>query len=201
MTQQPLEYGVTYHIYNQGNNGETIFPEERNYKYFMQLYGKYIAPIADTFAYCLLRNHFHFLIRIKDETDLPGFQNLEGLKLKPPYRYFSNFFNAYTKAFNKSYERPGSLFEKNFKRKPVTNDTYFTTLITYIHHNPQTHGLIDDYRDWPYSSYPALIGRKVTRLARDEVLGWFDDRQGFVNCHDDMVDFRQITALVEGDFD
>ena len=66
MAHQPLEFGVIYHIYNCGNNGETIFPEERNYKYFMQLYGKYIAPIADTFAYCLLRNHFHLLVRIKD---------------------------------------------------------------------------------------------------------------------------------------
>ena len=183
MAQQPLEYGVTYHIYNRGNNGETIFPEERNYEYFMQLYGKYISPIADTFAYCLLRNHFHFLIRIKDKTDLPGFQNLEGLKPKPPYRFFSNFFNAYTKAFNKAYNRTGSLFEKNFKRKPVTNDAYFTSLITYIHHNPQKHGLIDDYRDWPYSSYGALSSIKPTRLARNEVLDWFDDRGGFLRFH------------------
>ena len=71
MIQQPLIPGVTYHIYNRGNNGETIFPEERNYEYFMQLYGKYISPIADTFAYCLMPNHFHFLIRIKGEDDLP----------------------------------------------------------------------------------------------------------------------------------
>jgi putative transposase len=123
----------------------------------MQLYGKYISPLVDTFAYCLLRNHFHFLVRIKTDlpgllkelrssgiTDLPGFQNLEGLIPKPPYRYFSNCFNAYTKAFNKAYDRTGCLFEKNFKRKPVTNDFYFTALITYIHHNPQKHGLIDD---------------------------------------------------------
>lgn len=77
MAQQPLDLGVTYHIYYRGNNGETIFPEEQNYANFMQLYSKYIAPIADTFAYCLLRNHFHFLIRIK--TDLPDFETLEGL--------------------------------------------------------------------------------------------------------------------------
>ncbi|MBN1976347.1 MAG: hypothetical protein JW918_03000, partial [Anaerolineae bacterium] len=62
----PLEHGQYYHIYNRGNNGENIFIEERNYSYFLGLYAKYIEPIADTFAYVLLRNHFHLLVRIKD---------------------------------------------------------------------------------------------------------------------------------------
>jgi REP element-mobilizing transposase RayT len=62
----PLQYGLTYHIYNRGNNRENIFIEERNYRCFLQLYLKYIEPIAWTFAYCLLRNHFHLLVRIKD---------------------------------------------------------------------------------------------------------------------------------------
>ena len=120
MTQKPLEYGEIYHIYNRDNNGEIIFIEERNYAYFMQLYEKYISPFADTFAYCLMPNHFHFLIRIK--TDLPGFGNLEGLdaeSLKPDResqelrsseerssyqrlgQQFATFFGTYTKAFNK----------------------------------------------------------------------------------------------------
>jgi hypothetical protein len=86
MVREALEYGVTYHIYNRGNNGETIFLEERNYAYFIKLYEKYIVPIADSFAYCLLGNHFHILLRIKDfpqnqelrsfnlpNRDLPGF--------------------------------------------------------------------------------------------------------------------------------
>jgi len=67
----PLQYGLYYHIYNRGNNRENIFLEERNYRYFLQLYLKYIEPIAWTFAYCLLRNHFHFLVRIKDLTGDP----------------------------------------------------------------------------------------------------------------------------------
>jgi len=66
MAQQPLECRVIYHIYNRGNNGETIFLEARNFDYFMQLYNKYIAQIADTYAYCLLRNHFHIMLRIKN---------------------------------------------------------------------------------------------------------------------------------------
>ena len=60
----PLEYGQYYHIYNRGNNREDVFYEERNYRHFLSLYAKYILPIADTYAYCLLRNHFHLLVRI-----------------------------------------------------------------------------------------------------------------------------------------
>lgn len=60
-----LQYGQYYHIYNRGNNQENLFREERNYRYFLKLYASYIEPIADTYAYCLLRNHFHLLVRIK----------------------------------------------------------------------------------------------------------------------------------------
>ncbi len=55
----PLEPGKYYHIYNRGNNRENIFKEDRNYAYFLKLYVFHVGPIADTYAYCLLRNHFH----------------------------------------------------------------------------------------------------------------------------------------------
>lgn len=69
---EPIEFGHYYHIYNRGNNGDIIFFEDKNYTYFLSLYLKYIHPIADTFCWCLLKNHFHFLIRIKelDEIEL-----------------------------------------------------------------------------------------------------------------------------------
>lgn len=66
----PLLYDTYYHIYNRGNNRENIFIQERNYEYFMRLYEKHISPIADTFAYCLLRNHFHVSLKTKSEEEL-----------------------------------------------------------------------------------------------------------------------------------
>ena len=69
----PLQHGRYYHIYNRGVNRENLFVEERNYRYFLQLYARHVEPIAYTYAYCLLRNHFHFLVQIKDLTeDLTG---------------------------------------------------------------------------------------------------------------------------------
>jgi len=67
----PLEYGYTYHIYNRGINSTDIFTCEANYKRFLSLYGQYISPVADTYAWVLLRNHFHLLVRIKDEEEIP----------------------------------------------------------------------------------------------------------------------------------
>ncbi|MBU0511117.1 MAG: hypothetical protein KJ638_05365 [Chloroflexi bacterium] len=209
--QPPLHPGMYYHIYNRVNNGENIFIEERNYRYFLQLYDKYITPVAETYAYSLLRNHFHFSVRIKEEKDLPGFhevprntvegENLEGLLVqRKPSQHFSNFFNAYTKAINKAYNRTGSLFQKNFRRIPVTSNAYFTHLIAYIHLNTEKHGFVDDFQDWPYSSYQAIVSRKPTQLTRETVLGWFDGQENFQDFHRGGYDLETIAALVEDDF-
>ena len=65
-----LEPGQYYRIFNRGNNREKLFVEERNYRYFLELYAKHIMPVAETYAYCLLRNHFHILVRIQDQETL-----------------------------------------------------------------------------------------------------------------------------------
>ena len=74
---RPCQY---YHVYNRGINGEDLFREERNYRYFLEKYAQYIEPVAETYAYCLLGNHFHLLVRIRDveREVLTGLQNLSG---------------------------------------------------------------------------------------------------------------------------
>jgi REP element-mobilizing transposase RayT len=66
----PLRHDAVYHIYNRGNNGQALFIEDRNYHYFLQLYTRHVHPAVETYAYCLLPNHFHLLIRVKPERDL-----------------------------------------------------------------------------------------------------------------------------------
>ena len=188
----PLEPGKYYHIYHRGNNGGNIFIEERNYTYFMNLYTRYIDPIADTFAYCLLRNHFHLGARIKE--DLAGLQDLRGLK--NPGQQFSNFFNAYSKSINHAYGRTGSLFENRYRRKEVTTDGYFQRLIHYIHWNPQKHGFVPDFRDYPYSSYHLFLTDKPTFVKRVEVLDWFGGQDGFVRQHRDYADEKDLQDVL-----
>jgi putative transposase len=187
-----LEPGKYYHIYHRGNNGENIFIEERNYTYFMNLYAKYIDPIAETYAYCLLRNHFHFGVRIKE--DRGGFEDLRGLK--NPGQQFSNFFNTYSKAINRAYGRTGSVFENRYRRKEVTTERYFLRLIHYIHWNPQKHGFVADFRDYPYSSYHLFLMDKPTLVKRIEVLDWFGGRDGFVGQHQDYADEKGLQDVM-----
>ena len=164
--------------------------------------------MADTYAYCLLRNHFHFLVRVKtaeeqEEEIQKTHKTLrvsETLRVLNPSQQFGNLFNAYTKAINKAYQRTGSLFENPFGRIPVTSDEYFVHLIAYIHRNPQRHRLVDDFRVWTYSSYHAILSRKSTRLKRDEVLAWFDGPAAFRASHGRAVDEDRIAALVLDDF-
>ena len=166
-----LENGNFYHLFNRGIDSCDLFKEVDNYKYFLRLYEKHIEPVAETYAWVLMKNHFHFLVKIKDFPDLPGFQNLESLEKKPVYRYFSNLFNAYAKAFNKKYNRTGSLFEKNFHRKSIHNIEYLRKVIVYIHQNPVHHGFCNSPSDYPWSSYQTCIALKNTRLKREAVIG------------------------------
>ena len=174
----PLVPGKYYHIYNRGNNGANIFMEERNYAYFINLYVKYIVPVADTFAYCLLRNHFHVGVRIKEDLHGP----------KYPAQQFSNLFNAYSKAMNRAYGRTGSLFENRFRRKEITTDCYFQQVIHYIHWNPQKHGFVTDYREYPYSSYQLFLMDKPAFIECADVLDWFGGRDGFIHQHLELTD-------------
>ncbi|HNY01972.1 MAG TPA: hypothetical protein PKG48_05265 [Bacteroidales bacterium] len=210
---EPLEYGNVYHLYNRGIDGCDLFREPANYEYFFNLYIKHIEPIADTYAWVLMKNHFHFLIRIKDRppdlpgfgnqeglcspkgleasSDLPGFKNLEGLA-KSPHQYFSNLFNAYTKAVNKKYDRTGSLFEKNFHRKRITTQDYLRQVLLYIHNNPVHHGFCSHPSEYPWSSYLSCILVQPAHPCRDTVIGWFDDIGNFKYCHDKKVETDRI---------
>jgi REP element-mobilizing transposase RayT len=200
----PLEPGHYYHIYNRGNNREDIFREEQNYSYFLKLYAKHIEPVAEAFAYCLLKNHFHLSVRIKTsiyEEQTSRVSKTREVSSGDPSQSFSNFFNAYAKAFNKTYNRTGRLFQERFGRILVTSDRYFVALIRYIHRNPQKHGFVTDFRDWPYSSYHAHLSANTTRLKRDEVLSWFDGKEGFAKIHESHLDDKIVLPLVPDDFD
>lgn len=184
MTDLPrLQPGLTYHIYNRANGSENIFREARNYNYFLQQYTRFIEPIVDTYAYCLLKNHFHWLVRLLPEPEARSVLRLPAAKPYNPAQLVSNFFDAYAKAYNNLYQRHGSLFQRPFRRILVTTDTYFINLIHYIHLNPQKHGFVTDFREWEYSSYHTLYSHKPTFLQREFVLEQFNGRTGFDEFH------------------
>lgn len=182
-----IEEGYFYHIYNRGNNSEKIFFSEENYAYFLKLLTKYIFPVADIYAYCLLNNHFHILVRIKEKNEIEinklKFSTVEKPKEVSASRQFSHFLNAYSQAVNKKYARTGSLFEKRFERKRISDDHYLRQVILYINTNPLKHNLVEKPKDYKWSSYNSHISNAKTKLKRKEVIELFDNVENFVLCH------------------
>ena len=176
-TLVPLEYNKYYHIYNRGINSCALFRKHENYEYFLKLYEHHIDPIAETFAWCLLRNHFHFIVRIKNNTE-----NIS-LKAILPSQTFSNFFNAYTKAYNKSHNRHGALFERPFKRKEIDNTDYLKNSIAYVHNNPVHHNLCKCPTAYSWSSYKTILSTTKTKLKREMVLELFGGIENFKYIH------------------
>src|SRR5450830_1623896 len=70
MQSETLKYGQFYHIYNRGIDSCDLFREPDNYEHFLGLYDKYISPVAETFAWVLMPNHFHLLVRVKEEMEI-----------------------------------------------------------------------------------------------------------------------------------
>jgi len=199
----PLEPDKYYHIYNHAVAKDNLFVKEANYHFFLKKYTQYILPVADTFAYCLMPNHFHFAVLIKDRNDiesimrtLPKFQTLAKLNIENYVsKQFSNLFSSYSQAFNKQQNRRGTLFEKPFKRSHIDSDKYFRNMIPYIHFNPVHHGFVKDLRDWPYSSFESFFTDKTTNIKRNEVINWFDDKENFLHHHHRSVDNKMVLDL------
>ena len=181
MKQEPFEPGRYYHVFNRGNNKENIFFEPANYDYFIQLMKKYFQDSYTIFAYCLLPNHFHFLLKINDNKNLPN-TNQEGSKRI--HQPFSNMFNAYSKAINKKYKRTGSLFQKHLHRIKIESEEYFRSLVIYIHLNPDKHNIVTNYKTYPYSSYKAYVNDGSSMIKRNEVLNYFGDKKTLIYCHE-----------------
>ena len=143
MKLHPNEY---YHIYNRSNNSEVVFKSQENYSLFLKKYKQYFESDLDTIAYCLMPTHFHFLVFVKTET--PDRVN----------RNIGVLLSSYTHAMNLNYGRHGSLFQHHTKAKPVSDEDYLVTLMTYIHQNPIRWKLAKRLEDWEFSSYLDLIG-------------------------------------------
>jgi putative transposase len=182
-----LEPSKYYHIFNHANGDDILFRNDENHYFFLRKYQHHISPVADTYAYCLMPNHFHFLVKIKSEAELfvylktfPKFKTLEKFnelddKVISNFlsKQFANLFSSYTQAFNKMYNRRGSLFLKNFKQKEVIDNAYFINLIRYIHANPIHHGFTKNMSDWKFSSYNSFFSEKPTLLNRMDVINFF----------------------------
>lgn len=171
--------GQYYHIYNRGAGKAKIFLNDGNYQYLLHLMKEYDQKYGATIiAYCLMPNHYHFLLRQETEEPLSKFMQV--------------LFNSYVQGLNTQQGRTGTLFEGRFKHKCVEKWEYLIVLCRYIHRNPVKAGLASKPEDWAYSNY-----REWSRL-RDGALvdqvfvrDHFENAEKYVSFVNDAEDEKK----------
>lgn len=203
----PLEPEGYYHIYNRGNNGDTVFFSDDNYRYFLEKLDDYFADLLVLHAFCLLRNHFHLLAEVNPEGKIRQsiIDNAKYVKLRKYLnepiekilsKQFQYFFISYAKSINKKIGRHGSLFEKPFRRKQITTDEYYRNAIYYIHRNMIHHGFDIDFRDYPWSSYSRILETKSSKLPKEQIIKAFDNRENYIYFHNKNRDLDNISEYL-----
>ena len=212
---KPLIPDNFYHILNRGNNRIKIFYTKNNYDYFLKKYDTYLSDYLTTYAYCLLGNHFHLLVKLNTTQqilqtarklkDIPNRlaeflqlgksdnSEIAGLIISNQFR---KFFMSYAKAINKQEKRTGSLFQKNFERLKISNIKYLNNVIQYIHLNPVHHKFTDDYKDYPWSSYDRIMIPKPSKLPKQEILENFNGKENYIKFHTEKHSFNIIENYI-----
>lgn len=193
--EQPLETSCFYHIYNRGINGQPIFLKADHFEFFLHKAKQYLVPYFEVYAYCLMSNHFHFLIRTKELShnatpNLCGKTNGLHSNGHVYSKQIGKLISSYTQALNKMEHRHGPLLESPFKRLKIETESYLRNLIIYIHQNPLDIGI--SVSNYEYSSYKAIVSDRNTALERTEVISYFDDVENFKFCHRNRVDLEDL---------
>ena len=180
--------GGFYHIYNRANADDLLFTDEREYTLFLQKYFLYSNCILKTHGYCLLSNHFHFLVQVRTEPELIrniGVFKDDKARSNHMAQHLGNFFNWYATYFNKKHTRKGSLFIHSFHRKPINDQLYLNMVLCYIHANPIKAGICQRYEEWKFSSFREYSDRPdyIFKINIQQTLEWFDGIENFKEVH------------------
>lgn len=163
MNNMKLYLNNIYHIYNRGNNKQKIFFTKKNYLFFLQKIRTELKPYSDIICYCLMPNHFHFMVSTYNKFDGEKFST--GFKI---------LLSSYTKAINIQENRSGSLFQQNSKAKCLTaltnykSNNYGLICFNYIHQNPVNAGIVNNMEDWEFSSFRDYSGMRNGTLCNKD---------------------------------
>ena len=165
--------GEYFHVYNRGVRKAQIFDSRPNYDYFLKkLQSSAINPGVIAISFCLMPNHFHFL--------------LEQTQPDAISRLMQQVCNGYAKALNSQRRQTGHVFESKYKIKLIDSTSYLTWLSRYIHRNPKEAGLVRDCIEWEYSSFRDFVGRgKYGFIYPDVVLSQFASREDYLRYVED----------------
>lgn len=207
----PLVNNETYHIFNKGIASQPIFLNKREYDraletifYYQNInppirYSKFLNMSTtdrtnlldklkmrqewqvDIFCYCLMPNHFHFLLRQKEQNGIS--------------KFMSNFTNSYTRYFNTKKERIGPIVQGKFKSVRIETEEQLLHVSRYIHLNPYTSFIVKTFQEleeYPYSSFPEFIGKSKANQCKTEIiLSQFKNQLSYKKFVFDNADYQR----------
>jgi len=181
--------GCYYHIFNRGAHHQSIFRQPENYTFVLFRAKQYLGDLElSLIAYCLMPNHYHFLIR--QDGDHPA-----GLIVQ-------RTFNSYSKAFNKKYSHSGTLFERRYQAKSISTDSHLLHLCRYIHANPVKDGLVEKPGDWQYSNYMEWVGMRAgTLVDRAFIRSHFPSSGEYAQFVDDYIQNKWLPDSLQSYLD
>ena len=163
-----------YHVYNRGNNKQKIFFSDNNYLFFLKKVRDQISPVCRIIAYCLMPNHFHFIIMATKNSihERPSF----GGKPMQEFAYrIGILLSSYSQAINMQNKTTGSLFQQKTKAKILAEkiddkyESYFVNCLNYLDRNPLQSGIVNNLKEWQYSSYPDYSGSRNGSLCDKKI--------------------------------
>jgi putative transposase len=194
-----------YHVICKSIADRKLFPDNISKSLFLDRYDHYLSDFVNTYSYCILINHIHFLIQPKSIDDISQL-----LRQYPPElltitqkrfllfdqinmfhelieQQFNRLFISYVKRYNKRESKIGHLFLRPFRRIMIEKDSYLRQLVIYIHANPLKHNIIKDFPNYKWSAYKSILSDAPTHLCRQQVLDWFGDKENFIKLHQEQI--------------
>ncbi len=188
-----------YHVYNKTVSGIKLFKDKNDYETFLTKFNDYLGKYIEVYAYVLMPNHFHFLIKVKNEQTILNISIIEQTKKSNELSkceihindfmvdQFRRWLSSYSIIYKNKYNHDGSIFMRRFKRIESVGLNRNIYWLTYIHHNPIHHHYCTNYADWVYSSYNAYLSLNATKLCKKEVLNnWFSSNEDFLMYHEEF---------------
>jgi putative transposase len=184
-------------------DGLQLFQSEENRPFYLRQFALYFQPVADCLAFSLLENHSHFIIKVKHSKDLFASVSAisrqfrtnsmqvflndtlnEQLVTKMVERQVNSFMISYAKEINRLFARKGGLFQSPFRRSLITNDQYLQHAIIYTHANAQKHGIVNDFKEYPFTSYHEILAGSSQNVDADLVLNLFGGKEMYIHLHE-----------------
>ncbi len=146
-----------YHVIQRGNDRRKVFREDADYEYFCLLFEKYLPKYKSfLYHYCLMPNHLHLLIKVREAENLPKL--MQGANL------------SYTLYFKKKYKFTGSLWQGRYKSIVIEKDEYLMECGRYIERNPVRAGIVKDPAKYEFSSFKFYSCGKKSGIITEDIL-------------------------------